>query len=198
MNNKQVINNFFKNFGKQIVEESGKTVDETIESTLVEWCYQIRDLAVRFRETTQKGHNFTGNLINSIVVILYIKGKGKMSFYGSDATKKPISNEMSATTVRGTQRKKMYAFHPDWSQRDSTYMPKIPTDRSRGDEDARIFSETYQPTLKTKYTIVVAYTSEYAEWVEEQNKTTGYLYMLKSTGKAAVDYIGLKKADNFA
>ena len=44
------------------------------------------------------------------------------------------------------------------------------------------------------FTIVLAYTVEYAEFIEQQRHTAGYIEMLKSTKKAAIEFVGLQAA----
>lgn len=188
--NTKAINNAFKAFRWEI--------NETLYGVLFNWCDRILDLAIEFRMRDRKAHNFTGNLLNSIVVILYANTeniKRKVDFFAveNDNVKIAIRPKMSSVTTRGGARKYRYRFHPDYDQRDSSFMPSVPTNGGWGYEDAQKFASTYVPKAKTDFVIVVAYTTEYAEFIEQQRHTAGFMSIMKSTEKAAVEFIGLKK-----
>lgn len=173
-------------------------MDKEIYSSLFKWCEQILSLAIEFRERDRKAHNFTGNLLNSIVVILYTDTKTIRNtadfFFAAEEVRPAIAPKMSSKTSRGGTRKNYYHFRPDYDQRDSRFKPTIPTSGKWGQEDATRFASNYKPSKKMPFTIVLAYTVEYAEFIEQQRHTAGYIEMLKSTKKAAIEFVGLQAA----
>lgn len=192
--NIKVIKSAFKNFGQQVVEETGKTVDETIFDTLDEVCKNLLLDAVVRNRRGKDAHQYTGNLINSIVVILHSKPEGITSYYFAyDDLKAPIRKEMSAMTSRGNTRKNAVHFRPDWQGTPhSSYRPTVVTDGSTGPQDARAFAASWKPETGLPFEICVAYTSEYAEWVEKERQTTGYLNSVGYTRKL-MKGLGLKQ-----
>ena len=183
---------------KKAARDFERLMEQTIYDTLFKWCGQTLDLAIELRERDRNAHNFTGNLLNSIVVILYTRTKRIPQtvdfFFAAEEVKPAIAPKMSSVTTRGKARKNLYHFHPDYDQRDSRYRPTIPVNGRWGYEDAAKFANSYSPTMDVPFTIVVAYTVEYAEFIEQQRHTAGYLQIKKATEKAAVQFIGLKAA----
>ena len=170
-----------------------KTVKPKTYQRLYGWCEMLIKSAVQFRLSAANAHNFTGNLINSIVVILY-EGTSHANFFSNTVTKKgPIRAEMSSKNARGKNRKYKIHFRPDWEGKHSGYLPEVPTDGSWGEQDASDFAMRYRPRVNGEYAVVVAYTSEYAAWVEWQRHTTGYFEMLKHTEDTAISFVGLKR-----
>ena len=92
-------------------------MDKEIYSSLFKWCEQILSLAIEFRERDRKAHNFTGNLLNSIVVILYTDTKTIRNtadfFFAAEEVRPAIAPKMSSKTSRGGTRKNYYHFRPD-------------------------------------------------------------------------------------
>ena len=142
-------------------------------------CQNILLRAVKFRLglAYTKGHNYTGNLINSIVVILYDDGEiSNIWTAGEDGQiKKPKFQKMTA-------RKKKYYYSNDYSNVSSRYKAEVPTNRGVADEDIESFINTNEPSIKKGWSITVAYTVEYASWVEQEHGTTGYLLTQKFAG----------------
>ena len=184
---KNLLDKAFNEFRTENVETAiYKTLDEICRNLLL-------DAVIANRRRNAGAHQFTGNLINSIVVILYWKNEGSIDkYFAYDRINKPIQREMSSITSRGTARKNLYRFHPDWQQRDSAYRPELPTDFSTGPEDARNFASAWMPQTGKPFEICVAYTSEYADWVESERKTTGYLQSIAYTKKVMASF-GFKK-----
>lgn len=163
-------------------------------------CEKILLYAVVMQRMTIKGaHQYTGNLINSIVVILFDRLDGvQYDYYAYDSVlpgmKPPIRREMTALTTRGTKRKNAVHFKPaDWQGSvDSFYRPEIVTDESYGQDDARAFASSCIPTTGKDFEICVAYTSEYAEWVENERHTVGLLRSMNDAKRVLVGF-GLKQ-----
>lgn len=192
--NRQVIKSFFKNIGRQVVQETGKTVNDTIYIELAKYCENLLlDAVIENRRRNPNAHQFTGNLINSIVVILFDKSEGSIdTFFAYDRLKNPIRREMSALTTRGTLRKNKIRFSPDWQNAESAYRPQVVTDESYGQDDARAFASSWRPSTGKQYEICVAYTSEYAEWVELHNQSIGYANSVAYV-KRTLPQLGFKK-----
>lgn len=171
MSNQAVIDKAFRDFRNHIDEEVIKQLNLICQNILIR--------AIRFRLSQQEGHDYTGNLINSIVVILYDEGEvSNVWTAGQDGQiKKPITRKMSA-------RKKPYYFHTDWSAGHGThYRAEVPTNKGFAYDDIESFAANHRPNFTKGYCISVAYTVEYADWVEAQRGTTGYLESLKFAGR---------------
>lgn len=171
MSNQAVIDRAFKDFQNHIDKEVTKQLN------LI--CQNILFKAIRARLSQQEGHDYTGNLINSIVVILYDEGEiSNVWTAGNDGMiKGPVSGKMYA-------RKKPFIFAQDYSGRNySRYKAEVPTNKGYADEDVERFIVSHQPFFTKGYCITVAYAVEYADWVETQRQTTGYLESLKYAGR---------------
>ena len=170
-NNRRVAKEAFDAFKRQI------DIEVTKQLNLI--CQNILIKAIQSRLSQQNGHDYTGNLINSIVVVLYDEGEiSNVLTAGKDGQiKRPISGKMYA-------RKKPFRFNPDWSGRSgSHFIADIPTDKGVADADIEKFLMSNKPVFTKGWCITVAYTVEYAEWVEIQRQTTGYLESQKFAGK---------------
>jgi hypothetical protein len=169
-------------------------MEPAIYTKLDEICGRLLlDAVIANRRMNPEAHQFTGNLINSIVVILYWKNEGSIdTYFAYDRLNSPIQKEMSSVTSRGTARKNLYRFHPDWQQKDSAYKPELPTDFSTGPADARSFASAWTPSTGKPFEICVAYTSEYADWVQQHRKSTGYIQSIAYTKKVMASF-GFKK-----
>lgn len=192
-----------KEIEKAIDEYYKKDMTPVIYKDLAEWCKSLIRYAVEERLHSIGGHNFTGNLINSIVVILYSKQqKKKEAYYSNTISGKPaIMHEVSALNARG--RLRAYDIHfrpgsrfpsPDWSGTFSTLKASsiIPTDESMGFMDAVNFVRMWKPLTGKDFEVCVAYTSEYASFVEAERHTTGFLGTMNYAEYTAVNWIGLK------
>ena len=174
---------------KEAFEEFRNQMDKKVMSRLNLACENILYRAIRARLSQQDGHDYTGNLINSIVVVLYDEGEiANVLISGREGMiKRPIRGKMYA-------RKKPFVFARDYSGRNySRYKAEVPTNNGYADEDVENFLASHRPTFTQGYCITVAYTVEYAEWVEAQRQTTGYLQSLRFAGKQMrISFIPLK------
>ena len=190
--NLMIVRKAFKGYSEHI--------DKIVYNRLDKWCENILRAAVGFRIRQPEGHNFTGNLINSICVLLYRKSTGtKTSYFAFDKAgiKLPIRREVSGLTARRKQRKNRIWFRPDWSGEQSALKGSelIPTDESWGQNDAQSFANWWTPqNLNCDFVICVAYTSEYASFVEHERQTTGILETESYVGHTAIEFVGLKAA----
>ena len=115
------------------------------------------------------GHNFTGNLINSILVAVYENGNPvKALFAGKEFNLKPAIQGKMTTTQRGHSKK--YRFMPDYDGSMSTFDADVKTNKGRGIDDAIKFVNTYKPSGRDMFHIVVAIPVEYADYIT----TTGF------------------------
>lgn len=173
-----VVDNAFKSFEKTILE--------TTRMELNKWCWQILESAVRARENNPNAHDFTGNLLNSIVVCLYENGQPYAPYFASDIGVLPaIRNKMKKRL-----RKRVF-FNRDYSGDQSVYLPTIDTDGGWGKEDAEKFFASYKPQGKHMFDIVVAYTVEYADWVDTERQTTGFLQTKKFAQRTGMTFLRL-------
>lgn len=124
--------------------------------------------AIQFRqELTASAHNFTGNLLNSIVALIYKDKQLKTVFYSTYyGVHKAIARKMG--------RPNHYHFKVDYEGDESEFSPEVNTDRGYGIEDAVRFAHEYVPDGHAKYDIVLAYPVEYAEFVEQARRTVGF------------------------
>lgn len=168
--NTAIIRDAFKAFRKEMDTEIFKVLNLN--------CRTILSKAISFRLASKDGHDYTGNLINSIVVALYYDGELLNAFTpGEDGMiRSPKYPKMSA-------RKKPYVFANDYSGSQSKYRAEIPTNKGYAAGDIEQFLSTNVPTHKKGYCISVAYTVEYADWVEAERQTTGYVQSLGFAGK---------------
>lgn len=163
MGNRTVLNKAFLDFENQIRAK--------VRERLSQWCAELVKKAVDFRLGDYQAHNFTGNLLNSIVVVLYENRKPVRAYYSSED-----GRVKSAIMRKMTARKKPYVFSKlDYEGRLSTYAATIETNRGFGVNDARNFFNEFRPSGKNSFDVVVAYTVEYADFVEFQRGTTGFL-----------------------
>lgn len=163
--NKKVIDEAFKSFEKQIID--------TAETELKKYCWKLLQEAIIARQQNPGAHNFTGNLLNSIVVCLYRERKPVIAYYASDLVPEAIRPKMNLRI-----RRRVF-FNPDYDGEKSAYLPKVKTDGGWGKDDAREFFSEYIPSGSNLFDIVVGYTVEYAEWVQYQRATTGYVRSLQ-------------------
>lgn len=177
IDNRKLINDAFKEFKKEI--------DHEVERELELFAQNLMIKAIEFREKNPMKHDFTGNLLNSIVTAVYKDRNFKKAFFsGETGIRTPRYYEMTASHGR-------YHFKVDYEGKSSNYMPTIETLRRKGLDDAYEFISTYTPDING-YVIVVAYTTDYAEWVENQRATTGFLSTLKYAEKVATRMFTLK------
>lgn len=172
----------FKGFEKQIRDVGRKRLQA--------WCQDLVRQAVTMRLGDPKAHNFTGNLLNSIVVCLYEDGKPVTAYYAADD-----GRVKSAIMQKMTTRQRPYSFYKegDYEGRPSVYKPDVPTNSGWGIDDAKEFFASFKPEGKNMFDVVVAYPVEYADWVQTQRNTTGYLETLGYAKKTAVNFMQVKQ-----
>ena len=178
MTNNQVIKHAFKEFQKQM--------DNEVQTEVTLLAQNLVYRAIQEREKNPRKHDFTGNLLNSIVSAVY-KDKVfvKAFFSGETGLKKPRYYEMTSSRGR-------YYFKVDYEGRKSSFVPAIETLRVKGLDDAYDFVTTYSPDING-FVVVVAYTTEYADFVEQQNATTGFLSTFKYADRVATRMFPIKK-----
>lgn len=169
--NKRVINNFFKNFGSQVVQDTKQTVNDMILREVELYAQNIVYKAIEFRKKAPGAHDFTGNLLNSIVAAVYQdKGFKKAFFAGETGIKSPRYYEMTASHNGNGH----YHFKIDYEGGESNYTAEIETLRRKGIDDAYEFVSTYVPD-RDDFLVIIAYTTEYATFVEMERETTGFV-----------------------
>lgn len=153
---------------EQIIRRQQEGVYDRMEKKLLKFCEQVCAQAVNFRLSAPNAHDFTGNLLGSIVVALYRRGKLVNAVYSADKVEAPIRNKMTSPRT--------YYFVVDYSgDEHKKYKARVKTDEGYGPNDAESFVVYYEPNPKSVFEVVCAYTTEYAEWVEKQRQTTGFL-----------------------
>lgn len=157
---------------KAFKEYKEETVFPRVEKKVLYTAELLVRKAIFYRNTAPEKHNFTGNLLASIVACVYKKGRPLKAFYASDKVIGVIDYKMSAP--------KHYQFREDYEGLHTPpigYNPDIVTNKGLGEDDARKFFEEYRPEYNDLYCIVLAYTTEYADWVEGKSRTTGFAYV---------------------
>lgn len=167
------------------IEEFRRQQYDKLEKKLIVYCGEILRQALNFRLLTPDAHNFTGNLINSIVVGLYREGNLVMFVMpGSEqGIDRPVMKKMSYpfkyyfSETKKKSRGGRRSVGLDWDQThpSSFYAPELKTNLIWGFTDAKHFIRSYQPKGKSVFEIVVGYTTEYASFVETKRHTTGYM-----------------------
>lgn len=174
--NVRAVNKAFKEFAKEIEEASLKWVREYARSIVYK--------AIEFRLNDQAAHNFTGNLLNSIVAAVYYNKEFKDAFFsGETGIRQPRYYEMTASHNGNGH----YHFKIDYSGKESNYTADIETLHRKGIDDAYEFVSSYTPD-KDGYLVVVAYTTEYASFVEMERHTTGFLKTKQYASKLGMQY----------
>ena len=169
---------------KTALADYKKRIIDTVEIRCRKFCEDLCMTAIRERQNNPEAHNFTGNLINSIVVCLYKDREPINAYYAGQYVPKAIR-------VKMTVRKYGYRFNPDYDGAKSAYMPEIPTDKGWGVNDARRFFQNYTPKGKNLFDIVVAYPVEYGMWVEQNRGTTGILQTYTHAQQVGVTFLKL-------
>lgn len=158
-----------QNIAKAVEGYKNSVIIPVMEAELKKWCWNILQSAIQARQRNPKAHNFTGNLLNSIVVCLYKNSEPVIAYYASDIVPEAILPKMKKRL-----RKRVF-FSKDYDGESSAYLPTVETNGGWGKDDAQEFFETYKPKGNNLFDIVVAYTTEYADWVEVNRATTGIL-----------------------
>lgn len=163
--NLKTVRDAFKNFSVKM-DNKTQAVCEMIAQQLV-------TKAITTRVNTRGAHDFTGNLLGSIVSAVYKDGRA-IKVYASIESGVRMSRYYEMTASHGR-----YYFKVDYSGQESVYKPTVETGGNRkGIDDVYDFVTSYTPQ-RNGYVIVLAYTAAYAEWVERERHTTGYLATLR-------------------
>lgn len=182
MNNRDVVDKAFEDFEKKMLKK--------IKERIVKWCGDLVSKAVEMRLGDPKAHNFTGNLINSIFVCLYENGNPTDIWYASEQP-----NVRPAIRVKMTARNRPYFFqNGDYDGSNSKFRAEVPTNQGWGIDDAKAFYSSYRPQGNNEFDIVVGYAVEYADFVQQKRKTTGYLEMIGYTRHSGMTFMQLKAA----
>lgn len=154
---------------KKGFDEYKEYIYNTAEKELREWSWNMLNDAIKWRFTNPKAHNFTGNLINSIVVCLYRDRKPVIAYFASSLVPEAIQPKMRL------RKRRMYYFNPDYDGVRSSYFPTVKTNGGWGKDDAEQFFFSYRPPAGNMFDIVVAYPVEYANFIEQERQTTGII-----------------------
>jgi hypothetical protein len=176
--NDSIIDKACKDYKKAIFNE--------VEKRCKSFCDDLCLRAIEFRKSAPGKHDFTGNLLTSIVVCLYRNGRPVYACYAGDSLSYPIQVKMTAP--------KKYHFKVDYEGAESHYTPSVKTDEGWGPDDAVKFFQSYRPEGKNLFDIVVAYPVEYASWVEKQRSTTGILQTYAYAERVGTTFLGLPRA----
>ncbi len=174
------------NIAKAVNAYKDNVIIPEMEKALKKWCRDILNAAILARQRNPQAHNFTGNLLNSIVVCLYRERKPVIAYYASDLVPEAIQPKM-----RMRVRRRVF-FKKDYDGEESAYLPTIQTNGGWGKDDAQEFFETYRPKGNYLFDIVVAYPVEYANWVQQHRATTGILNTLSYAERTGRTFMRLK------
>lgn len=177
--NATIIRKAFADYRKEIFNE--------VEIRCRKFCTDLCQEAIRARQESDGAHNFTGNLINSIVVCLYKNKEPINAYYAAQYVPKAIQVKMRY------RKRKSYRFNPDYDGEKSHYLPTVQTNGGWGEDDARRFFQSFVPGGKNLFDIIVAYPVEYGKWVEMKRGTTGILRTYEHAGQVGVTYLKLKR-----
>lgn len=182
--NTTTIRTALSDYKRQILDE--------IEKRCRKFCTDLCQEAIKDRQNAPGAHDFTGNLITSIVVCLYKDGVALDAWYASMYLKKAIQIKM-----RQRPTKKRYYFKTDYSgESKTTYAPPADSPQTTGrygEDDAKAFFLSYRPQGKNLFDIVVAYPVEYANWVEMKRGTTGIMRAYGYAEHVGVTYLQLQR-----
>lgn len=173
--NKAKVNNAVNGYWNNILNE--------VEKQCRAYCEKLCTEAIKARQQNPKAHNFTGNLLNSIVVCLYRQGNPVIAYYAARFTAEAIHVKMKQ------RKRKRYFFNPDYDGEKSSYLPTIQTNGGWGVDDARDFFNEYKPRGGNLFDIVVAYPVEYANWVEIQRSTTGIVQVRQYAENVGINFL---------
>lgn len=176
---KTIVHNAIADYRKRILDE--------VEKRCRKFCTDLCQEAIKERQHAEGAHNFTGNLINSIVVCLYREKEPINAYYAGQYVPKAIQVKMRA------RKKKPYHFNPDYDGDKSHYLPEVQTNGGWGVDDARNFFQQYMPQGNNLFDIVVAYPVEYGEWVEMKRGTTGIMQTYAYAEHVGVTYLKLQR-----
>ena len=169
---------------REAIADYHKKMEDDVEKRCRIYCNALCEYAIEFRNSAG-GHNYTGNLLNSIVVCLYKNRQPIFAEYAAEYIPKAIQVKMTAP--------KHYHFTRDYDGEESDYHAEIQTDEGWGEEDARKFFNSYRPEGKNLFDIVVAYPVEYAGFIEEASQATGIMELYAHTEKFGINFLQIPK-----
>lgn len=176
-----------KAFVNKAFEEYRKQMWDEVEKRCRSFCAELCKAAVKFRKEGP-GHNYTGNLMNSIVVVLYRSGKPIHASYANDIMPNAIQFKMTASH-------KKYVFRRDYDGTEHTiYLPELETNEFLGLDDAMYVAQNYKPAGHNMFDILVAYSTEYAQFIESQRQSTGIIKTYAHAESVGIEFLGLPKA----
>ncbi len=177
--NRQIVHNAIANYKQAIFDE--------VEKRCRKFCTDLCQEAIKARQNAEGAHNFTGNLLNSIVVCLYRNKEPINAYYAAQYVPKAIQVKMRQRS------RKHYKFNPDYDGENSRYLPTVQTNGGWGEDDARNFFQNYVPQGKNLFDIVVAYPVEYGQWVQMQRGTTGIMQAYAFAESVGTTYLQLPR-----
>lgn len=169
------------------VTDYRKQIFDIVEKRCRKFCTELCQEAIRARQNADGAHNFTGNLLNSIVVCLYREKEPINAYYAAQYVPKAIQVKMRKRS------RKHYRFNPDYDGENSHYLPELQTNGGWGEDDARNFFQQYIPRGKNLFDIVIAYPVEYGKWVETKRSTTGILQAYSYADKVGMTFLQLER-----
>lgn len=172
---------------QQALAEYKIAIFDEVEKRCRKFCTDLCQEAINARQNADGAHNFTGNLLNSIVVCLYRNKEPINAYYAAHYVPKAIQVKMRY------RKRKRYRFSHDYDGDSSVYLPTVQTNGGWGEDDARRFFQDYVPQGKNLFDIVVAYPVEYGNWVEQKRGTTGILRSYAHAEAVGVTYLKLEK-----
>lgn len=159
-------------------------VMDEIEKRCKSYCDELCRRAIENRQEAPGKHNFTGNLITSIVTCVYREHKPVYACYAGDSLPTPIQVKMTAP--------RRYHFDYDYQGDSSNYKATVKTNEGWGQDDAVEFFQSYRPDGKHIFDIVVAYPVEYAQFIEDERHTTGILQTYADAKRLGVTYLCIR------
>lgn len=180
--NASIVERAIKDYTKKMYDEIQKRCDS--------YCGELLSIAITERiKMRPAAHDFTGNLLNSIVVCLYRERKPLRAYFAYETIDNAIRVKM--TNPRN------YFFKDDYQHTESRYHgsgpAEVPTNQGLGEDDAIRFFQQYKPSGNNIFDIVVAYTTEYASYVEAARGTVGFLQAYDRAENIGVEFLGLPR-----
>ena len=169
--------------------EYKRQIHEEIKKRCIKLCEHLCQEAIKERAQNKRAHDFTGNLINSIVVCLYENGNPEYAAYAAKYVPEAIDVKMRLRRTKSGIGYKAYRFRKDYEGQVSSYIPSIDTNGGWGVDDAKNFFWSYKPKGRNLFDIVVAYPVEYANWIEKERGTTGILRTYAHAEAVGVTYL---------
>lgn len=165
---------------KAVIQQLHDEIMNKIEVNVFKYGYNLLERAIHYRTRIPDAHDFTGNLLNSIVVCIYRNNEPRIAYFPQDLNiKKAICKKMSY------RKRKSYKFSPDYQGSYSRFKPEVSTNKGWGIDDAMDFAASYRPNSGNSFDIVVCYPVEYADFIEQERQTTGimstYAYAKRAT-----------------